>query len=444
MYTVKRYPFSFVLLILAIGFFHFFPASWEILDMPTDAGFTAIWAIDEQTIFVAGKDGLWKTFDGGSWELDTVYLTSPASIYFANDTLGFTRGDWLTTDGGYTWVRSDTVNGIRVVRVSFPQGLSMIGYGIGDDTYKTTDGGWHWEQLPLFPDIFPTHDEEVHPLHVCFPSDPDTGYVTVDIWKIISHDPLEVDPYYSYFKTTDGGQTWVLYEKGLNDDNFNPGFISFPENASVGYMTGGGKVYKTTNGGASWDTVLKDLPHIASICFPETDQVGYVFGDSLAHKTTDGGQTWQQAVITHDSIWGHSHFLDNNLGFVTGKGPEISLAYMPYYPGFVLKTTDGLLWIEEEDWADNQPTLVEISAPSVFTDHLLLHYEARQSGRMLVKVFDATGRQVTETESRVSSGERNYINIDSGHLSPGVYFVRAEFASDQEIQTRSLRTIKVR
>jgi photosystem II stability/assembly factor-like uncharacterized protein len=119
-------------------------ASWEILDLPTDRGFGAIWALNEQNIFVLGHQGLWKTFNGLDWVMDTV----GGNIYFVDDTLGSLTGWIITTDGGRTWQKGDTVNGF-LYDISFPQGQSLVGYGTGyDDVRKTDDGGWHWSQLP--------------------------------------------------------------------------------------------------------------------------------------------------------------------------------------------------------------------------------------------------------------------------------------------------------
>jgi len=413
-------------------------ANWEILDMPTDRGFGEICAINEQTIFVIGHQGLWETFDGKEWVLDSTY--QPSFIYFADDTLGFLWGSIVTTDGGHTWRKGDTVNG-NVVPVNFARGQSLVGYGLGYDyVSKTTDGGWHWNQLPPLPDVYPGFDEIIDPSRISFPAI-DTGYLTAICIKKLSES--EIEDHQSYFKTTDGGQTWVLNQEGLYNDDFNPYLVDFPQNPSVGYMAGAGKVFKTTDGGETWDTVLKDLPHICSICFPETDQVGYVFGDSLAHRTTDGGQTWQKAVFTHDSIFGHCHFLNNSVGFITGSVVSTVLTLNnPYYPGFVMKTTDGLLGIAEEDWVDVQPALIELSAPSVFSDKLEVFYDARERVRLKTALFDAAGREVESLGWRDVGCGSGSLPLSGADLPSGVYFIRVESASTQLTQT--LRVVKIR
>ncbi|MBN2380743.1 hypothetical protein JXM67_13170 [candidate division WOR-3 bacterium] len=411
-------------------------ASWEILDMPTDRGFGAIWAINEQTIFVSGHHGLWKTFDGANWELDTIWI-QPPFIYFTDDTLGFLKGSILTIDGGKTWQKGDTVNG-NVGPLSFPQGQSLIGYGLGlYDVRMTTDGGWHWNELPSFPDVYPGFDEEILPRKIWFARDPDTGYVTADLLKILSHDPFDVEPHYSFFKTTDGGQTWILNEEGLWNDDFSPYLVDFPENASVGYMKGGGgKVFKTTDGGETWDTVFRTpegYPNIYDISFPESDQVGYVLNDTMIHKTTDGGKTWRTFGLGQDTVFLRCHFLNDSVGFISGTGTTAYNSLNPYTPGFVMKTTDGLLGIAENDWVDVEPENLQVISP--IGRKVVLRYSNQAQG-FHVQVFNALGRRVDELHSSQTSG---IVTWGEGEPS-GVYFIRPVGAGNP----RPLRVVLVR
>gem|GEM_PF-3403074 len=438
--------------------------NWEILDLPTDRGFTEICAIDEQTIFVAGHDGMWYTFDGITWSLDT--MGWPSAPWFADDTLGFLYrfedgdglGTFRSTDGGRTWTPITDQNGdtLRLGGFSFPKGQNMIGYALllldGGRVVKTENGGLNWEVVSPFPDVYSEAEEIIDPRGTSFPSEPDTGYVPADCIEKVPIGGGEYDyiERYSYFKTTDGGQTWVLNEEGLWNDDFNPSYIDFPQNPNIGYMAGTlargsdfvGYVYKTTDGGATWDTVLKDRPYIVSMCFPESDQVGYVFGDSVAHKTTDGGKTWKEAVITHDSTFYKCHFVNDSVGFVTGH-KNMTLC-MPYDPGFVLKTTDGLLGIAEDDWVDVQPELVEITAPALFSRELACRYQARESGRIRLTLFDAAGREVQSLGwCEVGCGEGS-LSFNGALLPTGVYFIRVEFVSARGNENQTLRAVKVR
>lgn len=434
-------------------------ASWEILQLPTDRGFTEIWATDEQHIFVGGHEGLWKTFDSENWTLDSMG-NSPGFVYFVDDTLGFTMGfNWTsalhrTTDGGKTWnvVKDGNGDTTFAQEVTFPRNQSTLGYLFGWDRldpykssiYKTTDGGTNWEKQPPLPDVYPSSQESISPSDICFPDDPDTGYLAATCIKHLSEG--EIEYHSSYFKTTDGGQTWVLNEEGLWNDDFGVGHIAFPENATVGYMAGGGgKVFKTTNGGVTWDTVFRTpegYPNIYDICFPVTDQVGYVLNDTMIHKTTDGGETWRTFGLGMDTVFLRCHFLNDSLGFISGTG---TTAYnLLYTPGFVMKTTDGLLGITEEDWDDVGPAIIEVSTSLVFTDELVVSYSSREPGRLRASLYDAAGREVRSLGLLSVNPGQGSLSFNGANLPSGVYFVRVEFSSAEGNQSKTIKAVKVR
>ncbi len=433
----------------------FLEGSWEALNIPTKIGFGKVCAINEQTIFVWGAKGLWKTFNGKDWLLDSNY--SPGQIlYFVDDTLGFLSGYVITTDGGKTWQTGDTVNGI-VGNISFPKNQNLIGYGDAyDDVRKTTDGGWHWKELPPFPKLFPGYEQDIFPKDVCFPT-VDTGYVLAEILKVLTRDPYNVEAHYGYFKTTDGGQSWVVNREVMNDSTFNPYEMSFPENASVGYMAGGsckggGRLFKTTNGGITWDTVLNYSPYrqtIYSISFPETDKVGYVFGDSVAHRTTDGGKTWQTVRITHDSTFFRCYFINNRVGFITGHNNDSDVfisslnSAHPYIPGFVLKTTDGLFGIEEDYTELESSKLIEASVPAIFNNNLAIRYNVEEPGEIRASLYNVSGVLMQSLAPINTTSLTGVLNFNAEYPS-GVYFVKLDFCCSKGRQSKTLKTISIR
>ena len=114
----------------------------------------------------------------------------------------------------------------------------------------------------------------------------------------------------------------------------------------------------------------------------------------------------------------------------------------PYYPGFVLKTTDGLLGIAEEDWVDVKSALLELRAPALFSNELEVSYSSRSPGYLKARVFDASGRQVRSFDEQTISGHGT-LTLPCSNLASGVYFVRVEFSSTEGSETKTLRTVKV-
>ncbi len=301
-------------------------ANWQFLDLPTDRGYTTIFAPNEASIFVDGHYGLWKTYDSGStwaidshsvlgynWITDICFTDSLRGFIAGADTTAKGGGIRRTLDGGKTWgkVSFDTVGENLAAKFSFPHSQKLTGYAMGGTcVFKTTDGGGTWKWISTIPLVYPGYEEYDVYRDICFPK-VDTGYLTGEFrYKVDSN---YYPAHYGFFKTTDGGQTWKMDSVPLYNDDFNPNLVVFPENPSVGYMTGGyikdttwtGCVFKTIDGGATWDTVLKTPvghPDIYDICFPETDQVGYVLNDTMIHKTMDGGRTRFSCAVTSSII----------------------------------------------------------------------------------------------------------------------------------------------
>ncbi len=100
-------------------------------------------------------------------------------------------------------------------------------------------------------------------------------------------------------RSTDGGQSWT----SVNMNNFKNGAFTVLSTVSttIGYA-GGNQLIKTTDAGATWDSVSDisfsrvSRSHVVfnRMVFP-TETVGYATitsGSNVIYKTTDGGKNW--------------------------------------------------------------------------------------------------------------------------------------------------------
>lgn len=141
------------------------------------------------------------------------------------------------------------------------------------------------------------------------------------------------------YRTLDGGNNWTVM-RGWNDNQI--GYLRSIRffNDSIGVMgTLGGKFYRSTNAGTTWDTIHQLLnPRPTAICgmFQLNDSVLYAVGDyavgAKAYKTRDRGLTWTylgdipQALSLIDA-----YFIDEQHGFLTGRAnPADSGAVLLY------------------------------------------------------------------------------------------------------------------
>ena len=208
------------------------------------------------------------TMSGRIAALDVV-AEDPLTIYVG----AASGGVWKSEDGGITFdpVFDDHIQSIGAVRIdptdsetvwvgtgeAWPRNSTSVGNGI----YKTTDGGSTWEFKGL-PD-----SERIVRIRID-PADSDTVFVcaTGRLWSAGEERGV--------YKTTDGGETWerVLYiddSTGCSDIDMDPqdpdvlyaGMWQFRRGPAFFNSGGPGSgLYKTTDGGETWTELTQDLP----------------------------------------------------------------------------------------------------------------------------------------------------------------------------------------
>lgn len=197
--------------------------------------------------------------------------TNPRIIY--TGTAG--GGVWKSNDGGATFapifdehaqsigvVTLDPKNPDEVIWVGTGETWTRNSVSVGDGLYKSTDGGTNWKEIPGF-----EKSERIASI-VINPNN--TDEVFVGVMGALWNDSEDRGVY----KTTDGGKTWdkVLYigpSTGVSDlliDPKNPNvlYASMWEfrRTAWGFNSGGesSAIYKSTDAGKTWNKLTKDLP----------------------------------------------------------------------------------------------------------------------------------------------------------------------------------------
>jgi len=219
--------------------------------------------------------GEWRNigpFRGGRSTASTG-ITTDNQTYFMGTTGG---GLWKTTDAGLSWDNvSDgyfSTGSVGAVSVSeSDNNIVVVGMGespvrgvmtsSGDGVYKSRDGGNTWEHLGLEKT---KHISQI----IIHPNNPDIMYTAAQ------GSPYDGTTERGIYKTTDGGATWekVLFVdkmSGANDlamDYNNPRvlYASFWDHQRLPwYVRSGGNgsgIWKTTDGGENWKKLTEGLP----------------------------------------------------------------------------------------------------------------------------------------------------------------------------------------
>ena len=288
--------------------------------------------VQQPNVFYIGVNngGIWKTTDyGRTWNPvfdkqstgsigDIEVAPSNPDVIYAGSGEGLQRPDlsvgdgiYKSTDAGKTWVNTGLQNAQQIGGVAIdPKDenrvfVAALGHPYGPNTergvYRTTDGGKTWERV-LY------KDENTGAIQVTI--DPkNSNIVYADLWAG-RQGPWEngewQGPESGLFKSTDGGTTWKKLTKGLPTFADGLGRIGFCIAASdpkrmyacVDAEKGGG-VYKSDDGGESWnqeniDNRLWDRGSDFAECKVDPTNPDNVYiANVVTWKSTDAGKSWK-------------------------------------------------------------------------------------------------------------------------------------------------------
>ena len=288
---------------------------------------------------------IYKTQDGGAtWkQISASPSTTPyiqySGVYFLNESVGFVSGHEVndilmnfgfqefvmkTTNGGETWERYEisTLSDFQQLSLDFKTEQTgfvfcSVTQGI-EQIFVTNDSAQTWTN------ITPENIGEIS--CICW-IDSATGilYGVRNNMQIL-------------LKTVNQGQTWYevpfpishnLSKNTINDIVF--------VNSTNGYTVGkGGLVMFTDDAGESWQVLNEETIKLWQIDFVSENNAFGNTGFEL-YKTTDGGQTWDYLENASTHLYNYIFDIDfnnENEGYVLGYGSSY------------LKTNDGLQTFE--------------------------------------------------------------------------------------------------
>ena len=379
----------------------------------------------------AAGGGVWKTTDsGGRWEPITdgqigvgtigaldVALSDPNIIYMGTGSAdprgNVTNGDgvYKSTDAGKTWThiglpRAGLIGRIKIhpsdPNTVFVAALGNI-FGANPErgVYRTKDGGKTWDQVLKVSER--TGASEVS-LDLKNPSN-----VMATMWTV-ERKPWTIDSGSKsleggIFRSTDGGTTWQKVTKGLPPQNVMVGKSSVsisqadPKRVYSLIEAEGdwGGVYTSQDGGESFTKVngsrsllQRAFYYLHIYADPQNADTAYAVNVG-AMKTTDGGKTWTAVGTPHSD--NHDFWINptNNQIMINGNDG-----------GANVSSDGGRTWSTQ----NNQPT-AELYRLEVDTKWPYWVYASQQDNSNIA--VPSTGN--AEPFS-VAGGESGYIAVD--------------------------------
>ncbi|MBS1514594.1 MAG: T9SS type A sorting domain-containing protein [Bacteroidetes bacterium] len=292
--------------------------NWEEKYSSYDCSFSDIYfvastgyAVADQYQFIHQsiyKTKIFKTENNGlTWDSipNSLYLKDN-SVFFANSNTGHICGRtsiyntnvqlMKTTDRGMNWFIAQNFGGIGQLYFAG----NDTGYAVYNNTFlKTYNGGLNW----TFSNINNLNGASVYKISV------------INNQKILAAGGTG-----EIVKTENAGFSWINYTKSTINVNFNE--VMFCDK-NTGYISGyDGKLYRTTNGCISFDTLKPSLPYSWYFYTMSVVNKNVIYGatDNNVYKTTNGGVNWS---VSHPSSTGLNllkiKFINENTGFGVSK-----------------------------------------------------------------------------------------------------------------------------
>jgi len=384
---------------------------------------------------------IYRTEDGGkNWECklrstsefsgyaDFYAIFSMEPYYFIamyNDSIA---GALISEDGGETWINrriTDEHLSSRISKIHFFDKLNGIAFN--EHRWFTSDGGYTWEKSN---DSF----ENETPSDVCFVND--------SLGWIVSHGNKYATDSGYLANTIDGGRTWQ-YQDSFTVILSGVDFIDSLKGFAVGtnWTFSTAFIYSTIDGGVNWD--------IEQLCGEGSYRdIGFLdnkYGWILARgrrrilRTCDGGENWETQIDDLDCNFGKLIILkEDKVAYAIGNKDNKTLAL---YRADLSELTE----INNDEISIPEEFYLYQNYPNPFNSQTTIKYEINRNSYVQLKIFNIIGKEVsTLVKDNQSPGVYKLIwdgRSNSGKpLESGVYI--GQLVVNDRIDRRKLILLK--
>lgn len=375
---------------------------------------------DNATAIYIGDDA-WVRVIGGDGMCTAIHPQNPDILYGSAQRLNMRR----STDGPFGSFFNISPESAEGEQFNFngpfilvPQSPHVVLAG-GQRLHRSLDGGDNWSATSNFP----VDTETGNPILSIGVSEVNAERVMVTTSPLLGGAP-------GAFRSEDGGINWTKME-GL-PDRVGMEVVFHPQSQDTAYVVFSGfdspPLWRTENGGISWESISEGLPLIPAssvIIDPEIPTDIYVATDLGVYASFDGGQSWSahstsvaEAVMAmHLSI----SPVNRKLRVAThGLG------------AYQTNLRDPLLDVSQS--AIGNPSWMGVPVPNPATEFSRLPLQLPEAAHLSVHLINGQGQTVIQqTALRYSAGEHQ-IELDLSSLPGGVYYyeVSGQWTSGQK------------
>jgi len=388
---------------------------WLTQNSPTSRNLTSVFFTDSLTGWIGGDSGLvlHTTDKGKSWRSQNSNVNNSIhSLYFLNDQRGFALSYEFdntppayfgtrvltTSNGGNTWNQSlFPDSNVFLSSIYFIDSLKGFTGGSNGIIFYTTNTGQTWMESVIdsgFAFGFPIIDIEFY--------DNEIGFASGGSFDIAGQ----------MFKTTDGGLNWksvIVGPEPVLDLHIVDSLNILCAGGDFEY---GASIVSTTNSGTNW--IYNELG-----VFGISNAIGYRTQNEIWVSmnlidsfllSTDGGYNWDLLPTPGSTILSDMTFTDYRNGWAVGKN------------GVILKYNSSLINIHSTGNFTPESFTLYQNYPNPFNPETIINYELGIRNDVSLKVYNALGMEVAVLVNENKPAGRYSVTFDGSGLSSGIYY----------------------
>jgi photosystem II stability/assembly factor-like uncharacterized protein len=388
---------------------------WLTQNSPTSRDLTSVFFTDSLTGWIGGDSGLvlHTTDKGKSWSSQNSNVNNSIhSLYFLNDQRGFALSYEFdntppayfgtriltTSNGGNTWIQSlFPDSNVFLSSIYFIDSLKGFTGGSNGIIFYTTNTGQTWMESVIdsgFAFGFPIIDIEFY--------DNEIGFASGGSFDIAGQ----------MFKTTDGGLNWksvIVGPEPVLDLHIVDSLNILCAGGDFEY---GASIVSTTNSGTNW--IYNELG-----VFGISNAIGYRTQNEIWVSmnlidsfllSTDGGYNWDLLPTPGSTILSDMTFTDYRNGWAVGKN------------GVILKYNSSLINIHSTGNFTPESFTLYQNYPNPFNPETIINYELGIRNDVSLKVYNALGMEVAVLVNENKPAGRYSVTFDGSGLSSGIYY----------------------